>query len=658
MAIALLVVFLFSPTNRSAAAASPGKIIVSVYDARAIAGLASEYGLSHYSKLYGPGNVYEATMDTSELPILLRDSRVIYAEADEVVSAAALGVSQVITTNDPFFTTDSTAEDKQWYLPKMQVPDAWAYSKGSSNVIVAVIDTGIHASHLDLNDGRVMAGFDMTQNQPIEIGANSDDNGHGTAVAGIIGAVPNNHKGISGVDWNVSLMPVKALDAQGNGDLATISQAIVWAADHSANIINLSLGGAGFPNDITLSNAVSYAFNKGVLIVAAAGNDTAAQGLNLDSEPVYPVCEDNSQNMVLGVAASDFQDHKATFSNFGINCVDITAPGKKILTTGYLPSNPSDDILIYASGTSVATPMVAGVAALIEAEKPSITNKQLRDLILNTADNIDSINFGNCLNASCSGFLGHGRINALSAVVPQPILNNTLVQEESTSRIYLISGGTKRYVSPFVFAQRFASTPVVAETADLLANYTLGQAVAPITGTLVKGASDPTVYYIDGDYRRPLTYLVFTSRNFSFANVKVMPDTDVATIPTADWYWPPDGTLVLIKGSPTVYVMDQQVVRPVTYFVFTQRRLSFAKVIAVTDDEYSHLPHPKDNYWLAPLDATLVKSATDPTVNVIEAGTKRPISGTAFAARNYKFGNVKILPQAEIDVISPGTPIF
>src|SRR6185436_7864531 len=100
---------------------------------------------------------------------------------------------------------------------------------------------------------------------------------------------------------------------------------------NGASIINLSLGGSGFPNNATMANAIAYAYNKNVLIVAAAGNDTASLGLNLDTNPVYPVCADNGQNMVLGVAASDFQDHKAAFSNFGIQCVDITAPGKKIL---------------------------------------------------------------------------------------------------------------------------------------------------------------------------------------------------------------------------------------------------------------------------------------------------------------------------------------
>jgi subtilisin family serine protease len=664
LASALLAVFLFDPVPHASGAQTnvvQEKIIFAVKNQDDIANLSSQYNLANQKQLYGSGqlgNVYTAFADSSSIKILNKDPRIEYAESDGKISASDLGISQMITTNDPFFTTDSNAEDKQWYLQKIHVPDAWSYSKGSASVIVAVVDTGIHATHLDLNDGRIVAGYNVIANAAIPSDSDSDDNGHGTAVAGVIGAIPNNGKGIAGINWVTQIMPVKVLDASGTGELSTISAGIVWAADHSASIINLSLGGSGFPNNATLANAIAYAFNKGVLVVAAAGNDTANQGLNLDTDPVYPVCADNGQNMVLGVAASDFLDRKAAFSNFGINCVDITAPGKKILTTAYLPSDPSDDILIYASGTSLATPVVVGVAALIKAQNPSYTNVQIRDLILKTADNIDSLNQDNCLGTSCNGFLGKGRINALSAIQPQPILNESLVRETSTGNIYLVSGGVKHYVSPFVLSQKYPSAQIMFEPGNQLTNYTLGSAIAPNTGTLIKGQTDPTVYYIDNGLKRPLTYLVFVSRNLSFANVQILPEPDVSAIPLGDWYWPPDKTLVLIKGNPTVYVMDQGVARPTTYFVFTQRKLSFAKVISVTPDEFSHVPRPKDIYWLAPLDGTLVKSSSSATVYVIENGSKHGISGTAFAARKYKFGNIKTLPQAEMDVIAPGDPIL
>ncbi|MBX4205526.1 MAG: S8 family serine peptidase [Candidatus Doudnabacteria bacterium] len=657
----MLAVFLYVPQPQSTQAANKEKIILSLKELQDLGTVSESFDLQNLKPLYSGklgANLFSGEITVSNFSRIKADARIEYTEPDLQVSAVQISTVPQITTNDPFFTTEVSLEDKQWYLAKIRVPEAWFYAKGSGSVVVAVVDTGIHASHLDLNDGRVISGHDMLVDKDIAFNSDSDDNGHGTAVSGVIGAIPNNQKGLAGINWNVSIMPVKALDASGNGELSDISAGIIWAADHGANIINLSLGGSGFPNNITMANAISYAFGKGVLIVAAAGNDTANQGANLDTNPVYPVCADNGQNMVLGVAASDNLDRKATFSNFGINCVDITAPGKKILTTAFLPSDPSNNILIYASGTSLATPVVAGVAALIKAQNPNYTNIQIRNLILKTADNIDALNQDNCLGTSCNGFLGKGRINALLALQPLPILSDTLVRELGTGNIYLVSGGSKHFVSVFVLNQKYKGMIVVDETPGQLANYPNGTAIAPATGTLVKGQTDATVYYIDNGVRRPLTYLVFVSRKFSFANIQVLSEPDLAAIPLADWYWPPDGTLVLIKGNPTVYVMDQQVVRPVTYFVFTQRKLSFTKVISVTPDEFSHVPKAPDAYWLAPLEGTLVKTAANATVFVIENGAAHAVSGPVFLARKYKFSSIKVLPQAEMDVIKPGEAIL
>ena len=661
---ALVPVFLigysFSIPNAQAADGVTYAIVFNLNNPADILGLSAQYGISDAQAVFANqalGNVYEGVIDESKFDALKLDSRVRYAQLNFPVSAATIVQDQTTTVNDPYFTLDSAAADQQWYLPKTQVPQAWDFSRGSTYVNVAIIDTGIHATHLDLNDGRVVAGYNVLTSSAIAANSNSDDNGHGTAVAGVIGAIPNNGKGVSGINWSVSLMPVKALDASGSGTIANIAAAIVWAADNGANIINMSLGGPGFAEDPVLTQAVSYAYNKNVLIIAAAGNDLADQGLNLDTNPVYPVCADGLSNMIIGVAATDTNDVKASFSNFGHKCVDISAPGKRILTTTYLPSDPSDNLLLYGSGTSMAAPVVTGIAALIKAAHPGFSNAMLRDLILSSADNIDSLNVNNCLNASCVGELGKGRINAYTALAPKPLADGQIVRDVATNKIYLITNGTKRYISQFVYNQR-NYTQLIDDSSNQLASLPTGTPVLPLEGTLVKSASDATVYIINGDVKRPLTYLVFVSRNLSFANVVTLPDDDVAGMPTGDWYWPPDGTLVLINGNPTVYVMDQQVARPTTYFVFIQRKLSFAKVITVTADEFSHVPRPADSYWLSPLDGTLLKSKTDNTVYVIENGTKRALSAAAFAARKYSFKNVKVLPQAEVDVIMPGDSIF
>ncbi len=598
-------------------------------------------------------NIFKTQVSEEVLVRMQNDHRINYSQPDGRVSAA------IITTTDPYFTVDATKEDRQWYLPKTKIPEAWEYSKGSNAVTVAIIDTGIHASHIELNDGRVGEGFDATNSKTIPAGSNSDDNGHGTAVAGVIGAIPNNQKGLAGVNWNVKLMPVKVLSADGSGDTSDVAAGIVWAADHGANIINLSLGGPGFGNDMTLSNAISYAYNKGVLLISAAGNDLADQGISLDKSPVYPVCGDNGQNMILGVAATDVNDQKASFSNFGAICIDISAPGKRIVTTTYLPSDPTDNILIYGSGTSLATPIVSGIAALLKAHNPNLSNVEIRNILLKSVDNIDPLNQASCLNGTCNGLLGKGRINALTAITPSPVLNGTLMRDLSNGDIYLLQSGTKRLVTSTVFIERqYDLNSVVSDTSGQLANYALGPALTPRVGTLIKSAEHPQVYVIESELKRPLTYLVFISRGYSFADVKTLPQREVDAYPTGEWYWPPDRTMVLIKGDPTVYVMDAGVRRPVTYFVFTQRQLSFRKVINVTPDEFSHIPVPPDSYWLAPLDGTLIKSSIDPGIYVIETGARRLLSFEAFTGRGYKFSNVKTLPQAEVDIIRLGSPLL
>lgn len=632
-------------------------IIFALRDKHELPAISFDYSLNDTQTVFEGGNgllpTFKAKADYFTSKQMASDGRIAYIEQDAQVRVSA------VVTNDPFFTTDSTLEDKQWYLAKIKVADSWNYGTGSNSVTVAIIDTGIHAGHIELDDGRITGGYNTMLNQAINPGANSDDNGHGTAVAGVIGGIANNGRGIAGINWNVRLMPIKALEADGTGVISSVASGIVWAADNGANIINLSLGGYGFGADQTLNNAVSYAYNKGVLIVAAAGNDLADQGVNLDQSPVYPVCSDLGKNMVLGVAATDYLDHKAAFSNFGINCVDLTAPGKKILTTTYLPSNPADNLLIYGSGTSLATPVVSGIAALVKANNQAFTNDQLRDILLKTGDNIDSLNTNNCLNTSCAGFLGKGRINAFAALAPKPIGEGTLVKDAFTGQTYFITGGVKRLVIDYVFNQRgFSSANMTLDTNGQLSVIPLGAPLPPLEGTLIKAESDPTVFVINQELKRPLTYLVFVSRGYSFANVVTLPKSYVDMLTAGDWYWPPDGTMVLIKGNPTVYVMDKQVRRAVTYFVFIQRKLSFTKVISVTPDEFSHVPAPADPYWLPPLDGTLVKSSSHPTVYVIEGGALHALSYNAFVARGYKFSSIKTLPQAEIEVITPGSAIL
>jgi len=320
-----------------------------------------------------------------------------------------------------------------------------------------------------------------------------------------------------------------------------------------------------------------------------------------------------------------------------------------------LPSDPSNNILIYGSGTSLAAPIVSGVAALLKSNNSSLTNTEIKNILLRSTDNIDALNQNSCLGKSCNGFIGEGRINANSALSPQPLLEGALIKEAGTGVIYYITGGKKKQVTDFVFKQRgFSQSEVLNEVNSQLSSLPTSTPMTPLEGTLVKDMTDPTVYIIHQELKRPLLNLVFHSRNFKFSDVQTMSGAELQIIPTGEWYWPPDGTMVLVTGNPTVYVMDNNVKRPVTYFVFTQRKLSFARVVTVTPDEFGHLPQSPDQYWLSPLDGTLVKSQTDPTVYLIFEGAKRALTYEAFIARNLKFTDIKTLPQAEMDVIVPG----
>ena len=199
----------------------------------------------------------------------------------------------------------------------INAPEAWDILQGSS-VIVAVIDSGIDSNHPDIA-ANLIAGYDFVENDNIP----NDLNGHGTHVAGIIGAVGNNATGITGVSWSVKIMPLKVLDQNGEGAYCYIIEAIDYAVQHNARIINMSFSGPDFSQSLYDSIA-SY---PNVLFVAAAGNEIT----NNDLTPSYPANFDLAN--IISVAATDQTDNLAYFSNYGLTSVDVAAPGANILST-------------------------------------------------------------------------------------------------------------------------------------------------------------------------------------------------------------------------------------------------------------------------------------------------------------------------------------
>ena len=261
------------------------------------------------------------------------------------------------------------------YGADVDAPLAWSRSLGGAAVRIAVVDTGIDATHPDLA-GKVVAAANFTASN-----TTSDLSGHGTHVAGIAAASFDNGRGISGVAPNAQLMDVKVLavgaDGQSTGDCADVADGIVWAADHGANVINLSLGSPSPCAAMAL--AVDYAFAHGALPIAAAGNDGT-------TAPSYPAAYAN----VLSVAATTDADQIAGFSNRGASWVDVAAPGVGIVSTLPTFDNATGAIGYgYLSGTSMAAPIVSGIAALIWAQMPAASaNRDVETRIFDSAQAI------------------------------------------------------------------------------------------------------------------------------------------------------------------------------------------------------------------------------------------------------------------------------
>jgi subtilisin family serine protease len=261
--------------------------------------------------------------------------------------AAAAKVMTLKSPNDPGL-------EKLWGMKNSNAVSAWKKGHDAAAVTVAIIDTGADPNHEDLKDNLV-AGYNFITDTP---GA-TDDNGHGTHVAGTIGAVGDNGKGVVGVCWKVKIMPLKFLDENGSGDTFSAVKAIDYAILKGARVINNSWGGGGFSQ--ALFDAIGRANTAGILFVAAAGN---IPGQDNDTIPAYPASY--AQPNIVAVAAIDINDGLATFSEFGKMSVHLGAPGVQIYSS-MLKTGPLSDASGYGylSGTSMATPHVSGAAALI-----------------------------------------------------------------------------------------------------------------------------------------------------------------------------------------------------------------------------------------------------------------------------------------------------
>jgi outer membrane protein assembly factor BamB/subtilisin family serine protease len=429
-----------------------------------------------------------------------KDPNVEYAEVIDIVSVEA------VYPNDTYFYS-------QWGLNygnghDIDAPEAWDYCRGTTEVVVAVIDTGVDWHHPDLGgtgpdyiDGNIwvnwpeyygtpgvdddgngyiddIRGWDFVDGVSGATGEDtmeadndpSDFHGHGTHCSGIIGAIANNGIGVSGVNWRVKVMPLRTgWVAPGGGGYLRLdwcAEAIYYAASKEATAVSCSWTSA---NSGGIAAAVTYATQEGTLVVVAGGN--------ANSEVPYYL---GSRGDCIDVAATDWTDKRAGFSNYG-SWVDVSAPGVTIYST-YFDRSTGNHTYVYMSGTSMATPFVAGLAGLIKSFKPSLTGEEIRSTIINCTNNIDPINLG------FEGKLGEGRINAFLSMLE--VTGESSGTGRVTSNPNDVPPGSTGNIT--FTLQGKLTTPINKWEISIPSGWTVNSSQAQIQSSLISGCATAT----------------------------------------------------------------------------------------------------------------------------------------------------------------------
>jgi parallel beta-helix repeat protein len=375
---------------------------------------------------------------------------------------SAFSVDPAVEYAEPDFvgwgggTPDDEWFDQQWNLHNtgqsggefdadVDAIEAWDISAGVTSTIVSIIDTGVDLDHPDLAD-KVVPGYDFVNGDATP----QDDHGHGTHVAGIAAAVTNDGVGVAGVCPGCRVMPIKALNESNWGYYSWWADAIEYAVDHGAHVINMSMGGTG--DSQVLHDAVLYAYRARVPIVAAMMNDG-------DSIPYYPAVFTET----IAVGSTDRYDSRSSFSNFGDH-IDLVAPGTSIMSAVW------DDGYAAWNGTSMATPHTVGVLGLMHSVRPGYTVEELRDILRMTAD--DQVGPSNEDKKGWDPYFGSGRLNAARAVqrvVPPDdvTLSGPVTGSVSTGLTFTATVSPTTAAQPITYAWQAAGQPSVLHTGGL-----------------------------------------------------------------------------------------------------------------------------------------------------------------------------------------------
>jgi serine protease len=367
---------------------------IAVYGQETRIRTAASFAISRVEPDLGAGKAFEEIIEYyNGLP------GVEYAEPDYY--AVAYG-----TPNDSYFPY-------QWSFSQLGMPTVWDSVVGDGGVVVAVVDTGVAQYLSDLSSTLFVAGHDFINDDSNP----DDDNQHGTHVAGTIAQSTNDGAGCAGMAYGVTIMPVKVLGQDGTGSYSAIAAGITWATDNGADVINLSLGGAWYSQ--TLEDAVAYAYNQGVAVFAATGNDDGPIG--------YPALHDAH---VMAVGATDYAKGRSYYSNYGAS-IDIVAPGGDVTVdldgdtypdgilqqtfAGYNPDTGLTDYTpghFFFQGTSMATPHVSALAALLLSQDDTLTPSEIFAVITSTAEDLG--------DPGWDQYTGYGLISPVEALLGEP----------------------------------------------------------------------------------------------------------------------------------------------------------------------------------------------------------------------------------------------
>ena len=343
-----------------------------------------------------PANANEEAVASA----LAHNPHVKFAEVDSIVSSTAI-------TNDPILP-------QEWQISKIGASTAWNTATGAG-IVVAVLDSGVQSNHPDLQ-ANLVPGWNIYNNNNLT----TDVNGHGTAVAGTIAAVGNNGIGVAGVAYRAKIMPVRISDAACNTTLSLVASGITWAADHGADIANVSY--SNLYKSSTVISAATYLRNKGGETVVSANNNAINEG------------SANTPSMIT-VSATDQNDSLASFSSWG-PMVDVAAPGVTVQTTLWKSGYG------WGTGTSFSTPVTAGTVALIMSVNPALTPAQVENILFSTATNLGA--------AGYDYYFGWGRVNAAAAVAAAKSTTTTTQTADTAPPTVAIASPTGGTVSGIV----------------------------------------------------------------------------------------------------------------------------------------------------------------------------------------------------------------